>query len=123
MDFHIVRAHAADDLFSGLYTSTISLELHEMESRHPNPAYDDKLNWAEEPYWIFGFTNIQQLRFWIYRDYWLEELQEEDFTVSKVYAPREFIQYGRTQAIVDSRKIIEHELIPWAVIMEHSNNG
>lgn len=92
----------------GMYrnNSLASEEMHEMSGRHPAPFSDTKIG----PYWnyrlpghcsnkLFGFTSIEQLRFWIYKAEWRESLHDEGYAISYYEVPEEYALLGDTQAI------------------------
>jgi len=66
---------------------------------HPSPYEDDKI----KPFWDrhskdlqFGFSSIQQLRFWIYKKEWREQLDASGFHISVIIAKG---AHGDTQSV------------------------
>ena len=83
-------------------------------NRHPMPQDDSKLreenkdlfmdSWCGLVFnasrFIFGFSTIEQLRSWLYKDEWLENLFLSDFYLVELEGD---VRHGNTQACIDSR--------------------
>lgn len=75
-------------------------------SNHPNPLEDAALFpvWVELGYknrskWNFGFVDLAQLRNWIYRQSWRDELKKYHFMISIYEVDAENFHAGDTQCI------------------------
>lgn len=103
----------------GMYVSTSCQPSYEMieEARHPSPDEDVLL----APLWqiemetgnyknfSFTFASLEQLKFWIYREDWRKELDENGFRVS-VYET-DSAKIGDTQAVfLKSQAKLEYTL-------------
>jgi hypothetical protein len=89
----------------GLYRCSeyAQCELHE-RTRHPMPYYDSLLNnfWGdldedfELEHFYFGFTSIEQLKFWIHNDKDRTAIDKEGLVVSVFWAE---VYAGDTQCV------------------------
>lgn len=75
-------------------------------SNHPNPLEDAALfpTWVEIGYedrskWNFGFVDLAQLRNWIYRQSWRDELKKHNFMISIYEVDTKNFHAGDTQCI------------------------
>lgn len=90
--------------------------------RHPSPnddaelrpAWHQLLNEGLYRHYNFGFATLDQLRSWIYKDEWREELDRKDFYAMCYYVPDEYMHIGATQAIFrkDKARHIGQFLLP-----------
>lgn len=117
------RVHYADDLFKGIYRERgIALDLmDDLDGRHPLPSTDKDLGWREmswedQPAYIFGFKNLDQLKFWIYKQQWIDALTQAGCVISRLTARKAYVNHGRTQAIMVSDKIQTQSYIPWTAL-------
>lgn len=89
------------------------------DAHHPLPENDAKLSsfWRDQllkGYWHytkyrFAFASLEQLKFWIYREDWRKELDENGFRVS-VYET-DSAKIGDTQAVfLKSEATLEYTL-------------
>ncbi len=71
---------------------------------------------SQSPY-IFGFATLEQLKFWIYKEEWVTQLEENGFVISRLEASStEYVTHGRTQAIINRHTIKHQSHIPWEVL-------
>lgn len=102
----------------GMYASRVGVEcIYEMQSpsNHPSPDEDAALKdiWAEfqkdgtHREWHFGFSDLRQLRSWIYRTEWRDELASFGMMIS-IYEVKNY-HLGDTQCIFkwEDTKFIE----------------
>lgn len=75
-----------------------------LESPHPAPSIDTKLNWAEHhgKRWLFGFSNMEQLRRWFFDAELIEKMQDYGLAVS-IFECEEY-SIGDTQMIFNPNK-------------------
>ncbi|PHS22242.1 MAG: hypothetical protein COA84_13880 [Robiginitomaculum sp.] len=111
------RVHVKDLFEKGMYRGGGKwADWDEIQSspRHPMPRDDDELMdnisnilgvYYIEPWMVFGFSTIAQLKFWIYKKKWREKLTELGFIVS--YIESDYIARGSTQAVVHKNKPYE----------------
>lgn len=101
-----------DKYGDGIYTSNLphdfTRDIQECNGRHPTPYEDDLFyrgwsNCENRESYLFGFTSIEQLRNWFYRDDWLI-LASRNFKLCEFAADPEFTIIGYTQAAFDGRK-------------------
>lgn len=107
-DPDVVRGFSAITL--GLYTSCMAPEnLFELDGPHPAPLDDAPIRAQIDRddclmhYYRFGFASLDQLSFWVYKDEWRRELEDEGYCVDVFRvsddAPEEAMVVGRTQVI------------------------
>ncbi len=97
----------------GLYTafpvgSYPRIEMNE-DKRHPPPFDDDKIRqtWTDLLDRLnFGFASMDQLRFWVYKREWREDLHKKGMSIKRITANG---VHGDTQAVFlpETRKDIE----------------
>ena len=119
----IYRVHHHDSLFRGMYTvGPASSFMMDLDGRHPAPEDDPKLGWEymdyrDHPRYIFGFCNLEQLKFWVYKEEWITRLKGDNFIISRLEAISPmYVFHGRTQAIIDRESILHISHIPWEVL-------
>lgn len=127
--FKIYRVE--DSLGQGMYSSrlTSKVDLYSDGARnHPGPSADKQLtrnlnsvNTKLQTQHLFGFVSKEQLRKWLYRDEWIEQLHEVGLFCSIIYLPnkhRETYFIGDSQAIYDSNKVVRKEEISMLTFLE-----
>lgn len=90
--FYSVRRPSLNAMPEGMYSSEdglLSCPSYLTDWRHPAPESDSGLDWDTIEYELgfakhklyFGFTNLTQLRAWLYSDVWREHLSDHGFVV------------------------------------------
>lgn len=97
----------------GIYSSGIDerVGITWSENRHPMP-YNDTLLWTRlqnHPDWLgrgriygigrFGFSSIQQLRYWFYDQFWRDRFEDYGVKIEIWECPEEWSILGDTQAV------------------------
>lgn len=74
--------------------------------RHPMPEDDaklapqwDKISEFSKSYWFFGFSSLEQLKFWFYKKKWRDELVKFGFSVYVFEVDDYQCLIGDTQAV------------------------
>lgn len=96
-----------DDQGTGMYRTSIALrEMNCSDKRHPSPWDDMKLSepWEnmdlyERSKMFFGFSSLDQLKFWIYLEEWRKLLKKEGYFISVYECEPDDAIIGETQAI------------------------
>ena len=69
------------------------------ENVHPLPYEDPLLKFAPwNSDYYFGFSSIEQMRRWIYKDEWLSRLAAYGIMLNLYKVPREFCNHGKDQS-------------------------
>lgn len=92
---------------------------------HPTPQNDaliienmHKQDMCINKYHQFGFNSIEQLRKWIFNDYWIDKLHKHGFFLSIIQIEERYFIDGNTQVIFDSRQIISKVKKPISMLLE-----
>lgn len=86
------------------------------QPRHPRPREDSALVKSVENAGVrfaanlfhYGFSSIEQFKFWVYKGEWREELNEAGFSLVEFEVEQVF--YGDTQAVIyaDATREVVH---------------
>jgi hypothetical protein len=104
-----VEDATGEGLYSAFDPGTYPRVEMQDEKRHPVPLDDDKIS----PVWLklqdklnFGFASLDQLRFWVYKRVWREDLHKYGLSIKKIKAKGVL---GDTQAVFlpETREDIE----------------
>lgn len=107
-----------DDKLDGPYGGYNSLSANQDSKRHPGPYNDSALvadfeyyynapkpvNFHIPAHYRFGFSNIPQLRAWIYDDDWLIDLHARGYHLSIYELERSAVAIGYSQAMFNKDK-------------------
>lgn len=105
----IYRVHQEGDVHRGLYRcdTMVDMELQEC-IRHPTPDQDAALSdfwcsmdWLKQGNYYFGFKSIAQLKSWIYRQEWRDQLHLDNVVISIIECDEAHL--GDTQAVFNIR--------------------
>ena len=112
-EFYRVEDPSGYGMYSSPLDPMVSSEMNGDPQRHPKWQDDSRLSdevcrefgvgynpkdWEVEELWRWGFCSMEQLKFWIYRDEWQEELTNCGFRVAHLRAEG---LHGDTQGIFD----------------------
>lgn len=86
-------------------------------TRHPMPWSDTALRWdhlrnilgVPKDHCYFGFSSLDQLKSWLYRQEWREYLHENGFVVKAWELPEESMHSGNAQAVATKQALESHE--------------
>lgn len=110
---------AENDELEGMYSSEVSRFMFELQSRHPSPHDDMALKgpWNQicdddrTSEFHFGFSSIEQLKFWIYMEEWRQGLTEEGFKISVYEIEEAYTLIGETQCVFQTEYAqLDHRL-------------
>lgn len=108
----MIRVHLRDEgLKAGMYHNNhVCNHVHEVQGAHPLPDTDDALmrdcarigcmnRLGDFPSMdmVYGFRDLPQMLRWIYRDEWLDLLEEQDLVVAEVTTDK--LAIGLTQCV------------------------
>lgn len=68
------------------------------------------IHWSSflESDFIFGFTSIDQMRNWVYKDEWLYTMDKNGFFLSEFNVPKHHVCVGNTQAVFRRKEATKH---------------
>ena len=118
--FYSVR-RAGPGIGDGMYRSEsglFSCGSYATSSRsHPAPWEDTALQWDNIGYVLgvpqqqcyFGFSSLDQLKAWLYRQEWREHLDSAGFVIKVWDLPEEFAMHaGNAQAVATKQALVQH---------------
>lgn len=119
--FYSVRM-AGTRLGDGMYSSKSGLfycgSYATSSERHPDPWEDTALQWVNIGYILgvpqhlcyFGFSSLDQLKAWLYRQEWRDYLHCKGFVVKAWDLPEEFAMHaGNAQAVATKQALESNE--------------
>lgn len=83
---------------------------------HPMPCQDELFmtnmmkKRCSASFFLYGFTSIDQLRRWFYRDEWLHALHKKGFTLNVYAVAEEHFCQGHTQAGMVGRPSVKQTI-------------
>ena len=118
--FYSVR-RAGPGIGAGMYSSEYGLfscgSYASSSRRHPEPWADTALQWDNIGYVLgvqqeqcyFGFSSLDQLKAWLYRQEWREHLHLNGFVVKVWDLLEEFAMHsGNAQAVATKQALVQH---------------